>query len=183
MSINCVVIYTFLATCFGFILNETSTLPPRTIVYKHMTALFGVQTHDSRYEINGPLVVIDPVDGCINLDNGYELENAIVLVKWGSCDDIEKALNVDYFGGVGMVVGNDEGDTLYAMSSKRYEDIHFPCVFVGNSTFNAALHALRTNPTGTVFATISKEGDVQDPDLMANFMEIVNYLFVTFPAI
>jgi len=42
-----------------------------------------------------------------------------------------------------------------------------------------------TNPTGTVFATISKEGDVPDPDLMAfpNLMQIVTYLLVTFPAI
>jgi len=182
---NVVFICTVVGTSFGLILNETGVVPPRTMVYSHMTALFGIQTEDPMYETSGPLIAFDPVDGCLHAENVDELEDAIVLVKWGSCDDIHKALNVDYFGGIGMVVGNDEGDTLYPMSCVEPEDISFPCVFVGESTFNAALYALSENPTGTVFATISDEGNVPDPNLLAtpNLMQIIVYLLITFPTV
>jgi len=105
-------------------------------------------------------VLIKPTDGCDNIENGEDLNNSIVLVKRGHCVYIEKALIVEKYGGVAMVVGNDEGDILYQMAAKNDENISFPCVFVAESTYNEALYALETNPPGTVIGTISTEGNI-----------------------
>jgi len=128
------------------------------------------------------LVLIEPVDGCLDIQNGEELKDAIVLVKRGSCKYIDKALNVEKFGGVGMVVGNSNGNTLIQMPKSGSEDVPFPCVFVAESTYDAMVSALESNPSGTVIATISMSGNIPASKtnvvgkLIEFFVQVVTWL-------
>ena len=146
-SINLVFLYTLLASGFCLIINETADVPPISILYHHMTAQFGIQNHEARYATTAHLVRIHPEIGCLNIKNKNELKGAIVLVKRGTCNYIDKALTVKMYGGVGMVVGNDENNkSLFWMASNNPGDVdtpEIPCVAVTKSTYDAAVATIK----------------------------------------
>jgi len=174
---------------FGLIINQTAEKPPRKTVYHHMTAQFGVQNFEARYTRNGPLVQIEPENGCLPIKNKGELKGAIVLVKrGGSCNYFNKSIAVEKYGGVGMVVGNDVNqNSLVWMISESWEVEHpqIPCVFVYKSTYDSALAVIEEELNGTVIATISLEGDVPPPSIWTfqDLEQIMRYLLIVFPII
>jgi len=151
-----------------------------------MTAQFGVQSYEARYTRNAPLVQIEPENGCLPIENKGELKGAIVLVKrGGSCSCFNKSIVVEKYGGVGMVVGNDENeDSLVCMKSEseKVEHPQIPCVSVYKSTYDSASAIIDEEPSGTVIATISLEGDVLPPSIWT-FQQIMRYLLIFFPII
>jgi len=183
--LNGVFFNTLIVISCGLILNETSSISPQHEPYEHMTALFGLQSTHPSYERSRPLVRIEPSSGCGVIENGDELLNAIVLVMSGSCRDITKAINIDTYGGAGMIVGNDENDVLLPMRSHESVDISFPCVFVTQSTYISANSSLNTNPAGSVIATISKTGEVPVKKMwiFPSLMQVMTHLLIIFPTL
>jgi len=175
----------FLLSSHGFIINETAYTPNRVTFYNHQTANFGLQTEESVEVSFAPLVVIKPSVGCKNIENTEELAGAIVLVKRGNCTYFNKSWNVALYGGLGIVVGNNEpNDDLILMvkNSEETRDVDIPCVFVTKSTYDAAIHAINGSDAGTVFAYVSVEGGT----LMMyfpNMVKIAMYIIVLFPAL
>jgi len=119
-----------------------------------------VQNTDPEYYRSAPLVAIEPEDGCENISNGAELVGAVVIVKHGKCLWIDKALNIAQYGGVGMIVGN-EANWLVEMSRPRGDsrNVDFPCVFIAWQAYDSVLTTLSSAPSGSVFATISPQGE------------------------
>lgn len=175
---------TFLTAAFGLIINETAAHPPNSEKYKHMTAQFGVQSHDPTYKTSAPLVEVNPVSGCEYIENKEELNGTIALVKIGSCHFIEQAINVENAGGIGLVVGNTD-NTMIWMTQPDSVSIHIPCVFVTRTTYDRALEKLNKQPAGSVIATISTVGMVPPPNLWTfpSLMEIVTYFLIVFPVV
>jgi hypothetical protein len=168
---------TLITASIGLIINETAMVPPRIAHCKHMTAQFGVQRHDPKYQRSAPLVAVIPANGCGVIKNAGELRGAIVLVKMAEidiCHFTDQALNVERYGGIGMVVGNIE-DTLIWMKPSYFANVNIPCVFVTKTTYDRALIKYKKQPAGSVIATISKDGDVPPPKLWSfpDLMQIV----------
>jgi len=186
---NLVFICTVIACGFGLIINETAEKPPCKTLYHHMTAQFGVQNYETRYTRSAPLVVIQPEDGCLPIENKDELKGAIVLVKrGGACTYFNKSIVVDKYGGVGIVIGNYKmQDSLIWMASETNEVDHpeIPCVFVYKSTYDSALAVIQEERNGTVIATISLEGDVPPPSIwtLPSLVQITRYLLIFIPVV
>jgi len=184
---NFVYFLTLLAIGFSLIVNETDAHPPIVEQYDHMTAQFGVQADDSTYQRTAPLVVMQPDTGCDDIENGDELNGAIVLVKRGDCKYVDKAYNVANYGGIGMVVGNDDDKDSLVWMSKPIDskDVYIPCVFVTKSTYDAVVSAISNDTPGSVIGTISLAGDVPSPNLWSfpNLMRLITYLLIVFPAV
>jgi len=184
---NFVYFLTLLAIGFSLIVNETDAHPPIVEQYDHMTAQFGVQADDSTYQRTATLVVMQPDNGCGEIENGDELTGAIVLVKRGDCKYIDKAYNVAKYGGIGMVVGHNEIDEPLIWMSKPIDskNVYIPCVFVTKSTYDAVVSAISNDTPGSVIGTISLEGNVPSPSLWSfpNVMRLITYLLIVFPAV
>jgi len=188
---NLVFICTVIACGFCLVINETAEKPPRKTVFYHMTAKFGVQSNEARYERSAPLVVIQPDTGCLPIENKEELRGAIVLVKRGggsSCNYFNKSMTVARYGGVGIVVGNDVNqNSLVWMVSESNELDHpdIPCVFVYKRTYDTVLAIIEEERSGTVIATISLEGDVPPPSIWTfpSLVQITRYLLIFIPVV
>jgi len=183
-----VFIYTLISCALGLIINETADVPPLPIIYNHMTAQFGVQSHEVRYKRSAPLVLIEPENGCDTIGNKNELAGAIVLVKRGTCNYFDKALAVHHNGGVGMVVGDDVNqESLRWMAVSDPGEVDkppIPCVFVSKHTYDLAVGALERDPSGSVIATISLKGDIP-PHIWTfpSLVQITTYVLIVFPAL
>jgi len=188
-SMNLGFFYTLFASGFCLIINETADVPPLSVLYHHMTAEFGIQNYEARYATTAPLVRIQPEIGCLNIKNKNELKGAIVLVKRGTCNYFDKALTVKMYGGVGMVVGNDESNkSLLWMASNNPGDVdtpQIPCVAVTKSTYDAAVAKIRKEPAGSVIATISLAGDIPPPNIWTfpSLVQITTWLLIAFPVV
>jgi len=172
--------------CLALILDSTTT--NRVVKYYHVTADFGVQLSDPSYERTAPLIVIDPELGCNLIDNGPDLEGAIVLVKRGECSFFEKALNVATHGGVGLVVGNNGGNTdLLEMHKSKGEsrDVDIPCVFISENDYDDVFEELSQVPEGSVVSTISKSGEAPFDGFWSttSLTRIVTYMLIICPSL
>jgi len=162
-----ILLVTLFSECIGLILNETTRDPPRITMYDHVTAAFGVQLSKSSYERSAPLVAIKPENGCGDIENVADIEGAIVIIKRGQCEFFTKAWKVASYGGIGLVVGgNTNGNMLFRskllrMSKSSWEkrEVDIPCLFISKPDYNSATEAISQAPTGSIFATISAEGE------------------------
>jgi len=175
----------FFCGCLGLILN--STRGPE-VKYYHVTADFGVRLSSSLYETTAPLIAIDPIYGCGSITNGEDLRGAIVLVRRGGCSFFLKAQYVASFGGVGLVVGNNEdGDELLQMhkSTDERRDVDIPCVFITENDYNKVSNEVRNLPAGTIQATISKEWEYPIDGFWSTsgLTTIVTYMLIICPSL
>jgi E3 ubiquitin-protein ligase RNF13 len=172
--------------CLALIVSSTTR--DLVIRYYHVTADFGVKLSDPSYETTAPLIVIDPELGCDLINNGADLEGAIVLVRRGQCQFFEKALNVASYGGVGLVVGNNAGNSdLLEMHKETQEnrDVDIPCVFISENDYDDVFEELSEVPAGSVFATISDSEEYPLDGFWStpNLTKIVTYMLIICPSI
>jgi len=172
-----------LTECLGLTLNITNDGQSNILIFNHTTANFGIRFSDSSYERSAPLIATEPEDGCNGIENGAELEGKIVIVKRGKCPFFEKALNVDFYKGKGLVVGNDEGDQLVLMLPMRTrDDVNIPCVFISKSNYDLAVKTL--SQTNSVMATLSPREEYPINFLWRppqGLTTIIIYMLLTFP--
>ena len=70
----------------------------------------------------GPMFYAKPDNACAPLINTQELSGAVVLVERGSCSFMEKAVNVEKAGALGMIVVNNViSEAAFAMGFDRHE--------------------------------------------------------------
>jgi len=173
--------------CLGLILNETLEDPFLIYKYYHVTANFGVELSDPAYDTTAALVAIEPINGCYSIENGADLEDAIVLVKRGGCNFFDKARNVFAYGGLGLVVGNNEGrDELLQMQRKGGgDDVDIPCVLISQQDFGLVFDVLNEQPSGSVLATISASWEYPYDNFWSTnrLTKIVTYLLIIVPSI
>jgi len=68
--------------------------------------------------IAGVVIIAEPADACGPLTNAQELSGAVLLVDRGSCSFMEKALNVERAGALGVIViDNVDSEAAFAMGS------------------------------------------------------------------
>ncbi|DBB03198.1 TPA: hypothetical protein ACH3X1_000010 [Trebouxia sp. C0004] len=73
---------------------------------------------DSMCNLLGVVVIAEPADACGPLTNAQELSEAVLLVDRGSCSFMQKALNVEQAGALGViVVNNKDSEAAFAMGS------------------------------------------------------------------
>jgi len=178
-------LHVLLTKCRGLILNTTTDGQSIMIIFNHVTADFGISFSDSSYERSAPLIAIEPEDGCKDIENGAELEGKIVIVKRGHCPFITKALNVDFYNGKGLVVGNNDGDQLVHMYKTNYvkDEVNIPCVFVSQSNYDLAINIL--NQANSVIATISPREEYRIGDFWPpkGLTTAIVYMLLTFPLV
>jgi len=172
-----------LTECLGLILNITNDGQSNILIFNHTTANFGISFSDSSYERSAPLIATEPENGCNGVENGAELEGKIVIVKRGECPFFEKALNVDFYNGKGLVVGNDDGDELVLMLPiGTRDDINIPCVFISESNYELAIKTL--SQTNSVMATFSAREEYPINFLWRpsqGLTKVIIYMLLSFP--
>merc|ERR1712023_447936 len=91
-----------------------------------MSALFGMQ----EFNLLGPLMRVNPLDGGGQIINPRSLRSAICVVRRGGNSFVDKALRIQMYGGAAMIVINDENtDKIFAPgydSSERYKIVEIP---------------------------------------------------------
>jgi len=183
-------LFTLLFRALGVIFNETAYTPPLISACYHKTAYFGPQPGEAGYERKGLLVSIQPETGCENIENAEELKDAMVLIKrGGGCSFFDKAWNIALAGGLAMILGNDtpEDDTLFKMQKIYSEtrEVDIPCILITWTDYNAAKATIEGSRNGTVIATITPDGEIDDDNwwVLPTLTQFVTCLIIVLPAI
>jgi len=174
-----------LSGSLALILNATTK--DSIFKYYHVTADFGIQYNDPLYETSAPLIAIDPADGCSSIVNGADLDGKVVLVRRGGCNFFDKALIVESYGGVALVVGNNEGnDELLQMHRAQSDtDVEIPCVFISENNYGLVYNEVSRDPAGSVIATISAAEEYPFDGFWSttSLTRIVTYMLIICPTL
>ncbi len=102
------------------------------------TAQFGYNFTTNHYGLFGSVELAEPFDGCSRLNVSLNYADKIILAKRGNCMFIEKAMNIQASGAMGLIIiDNNEESTfsvspLFSMSGdgKNDQNIHIPVLFL-----------------------------------------------------
>src|SRR5690606_20572724 len=88
--------------------------------------------------VTGKLVPVkdntgSPTLGCRPLINGEELAGQIALVDRGSCFFIEKTLNAEAAGAIGVIICNFENSTLTMGPGEGFDNPGIPAIMLASS--------------------------------------------------
>lgn len=118
------------------------------------TANFGKQLNS--VPITGDLAIAydasgNPQFGCSTIKNASEVKGKIAVVDRGGCTFVQKALNAQKAGAIGVIIVNfDVG--IVGMTGENASAVTIPCVSVNSITGNSIKNTLKT---GTVNASLA----------------------------
>lgn len=131
-------------------------------------AQFGKDLGKKSNEVEGQLVLVEPLKCCGNIQNGEHLNGRIAVMERGECMFVEKARKIQAHGAIGgIVLDNNPGTNahsspVFAMSGDGKDDVHIPVVFLFTEDAQLLMNALKDEPglvvTLSDFAIVSGEG-------------------------
>lgn len=115
-------------------------------------AQFGKDLGKVDNEVEGPLVLVDPIRGCGELRNGADLAGKIAVMERGECMFVEKARKIQALGAIGGIVLDNQVGTnarlspAFAMSGDGTDDIQIPVVFLFTEDGEMLLNTFKEHP-------------------------------------
>ncbi|XP_064458121.1 ER degradation-enhancing alpha-mannosidase-like protein 3 isoform X2 [Ornithodoros turicata] len=115
-------------------------------------AQFGKDLGKKDNEVQGQLVVVEPLKCCGNIQNKDQLAGKIAVMERGECMFVEKARQVQAYGAIGGIVldsnpgTNAHSSPVFAMSGDGKDDVNIPVVFLFTEDAQLLMKALKEEP-------------------------------------
>jgi hypothetical protein len=142
-------------------------------IYPHVLAFFGPDLEDAT--VTGKLVQLEDPLACS--PNQYtDLNGSIALIQRGSCHFAAKAMSAQLSNAGGVIIFNNAGDSLMAMSEDQPYPIAIPSIFIGETDGSTLRNRLLSRLP--VVVSLNTTGQVNPHGIDPLNSDITRYLFM-----